>query len=1661
MSHDQKTFIIIFSLLLLTWLLLSPPVASGIMQETTHTLQVERAVQTADGYRFTLSLAQPVFQEVEGAGGLQIAMLPGGGMRLEPGEPAVPMIGRLFRLPPTGGVEIEVLDAEYETFTDLAYAANAGELDEVAYGALDPARDAWLPGDLALVGEPAVFHDFRVASLVTQPVQVNPARGEVRVCSRMEVAVRFTDDPAPNPLPAQPTRISKTFLPFYRDFLDWDGSELDEYLFYRGAVQVVMRDDDALMEYMEDWFEWKRQKGWTLELLTDSDVQWTYTQIRAELQDRYEEEPFDFVVIIGDDTGLWPTPPGSGQQYGAGDQPYTTLAGDDNLSDVHIGRLSIATTMDGTVIINKTVNYEQTPYTEEGEDWFETGLLHVSDTHNMPNKQTMYRQVRSWMLADGYTVVDTLFTPNHSEAINLIEEGVTIYSEQGYMGTGLQSSQINNLQNENQLLMQLGYNCYTGNWSQSEAVIETWLRANQQNVPTGAIGAIGTGTAMENQACLQTMNAGAAYSLFKRHDPYMGATHTSGKLALYATFHPYGNGDYYTEHAQWTNLMGDPTVWLWTGRPVPMTAEYDDAIDLGEHFLTVAVEDSAGPVADAWVTLYKVDDNEDVVVTAETDAFGVTRLDLAHEYAGEALLTITARNHHPLQETVIIDDAFARVGYTEITVIDDGSQDTEGDSDGIPDAGETIGLQFTLHNFGDSEETGIELTASSTDPWIDEVSGTITIATLAPNAESTPGELLLVEINPQTRNRWLGQLDLRIETDDGVYTDTTRLTISAPDVVLEAVDDTLSGDGMIQATMRLINRGDHDLAAGWLYTRSLTNALFAIDSVATPILAPGQADTVQCNVSMTEHLIVGEPGLISGRLTTESGFSDTTTCRFILGQATVYDPSGPDGYGYFAFDEGDNEYTEYVPTYDWVEICPDADEPDFEGTELDLNDFAQGDEDDALVELPFPIQLYGETFSEATITSNGVLAFGDQRGWPHSQNNALPNAMAPASAVAVYWDDLTMDNSQILTYYDAEGGRFIVEWYAMTDPATTFEVIFYDTQVQPTPLGDNDILMQYADVHHENDHGYSSVGFWTTGIQNADQDVGLTYAHVNRYAPNAAPIENGSAILFTTRPSRSFTALSGTVLDVEDDSPVAGAIVSTLSGYSVATSDDGGFLMEDLEIGDVQLSIEMECYSPLDTTFTLFFSDTMDVLLYLASPQFELSATELADTLSQGDSTSFDLILTNDGAGPLTWSIALEATENLYAGKRSARFTSELDEMFDRVHAFELDPVELRYRGVAWHEGSFWISGSNNYDETGPNKLYRYSAAGDHLQTLDQPVDEDHRTAQGFHGLDWENGYLYGADNGVLYEMTLGEDEFSIATSFDIPANPARYLVADAARELFWVGDYGTDIHGIDREGTLHYEMGRGDYLFRGGDMLPGRGSRDVGLLSFDMADNSATIVAVAPEDEDMRELGSTVLPDIIPPIGSSIYLAANPARWCYAVILPYGEADSLVVWELELFTEWVGVSPQQGVLEPGESSPLDVRFFADQASPGSYRLDLAFEHDACTDNPDRVSLEMVIPGLDAPNPTGEQPLEWALDAVWPNPFNPSVQIRYGLKEATTVTLRVFDILGREVAVMAENPQVAGWHTVTFTADNLASGMYFLRLDAGPLHETRKLILLK
>ncbi|MBK7630837.1 MAG: T9SS type A sorting domain-containing protein [Ignavibacteriales bacterium] len=132
--------------------------------------------------------------------------------------------------------------------------------------------------------------------------------------------------------------------------------------------------------------------------------------------------------------------------------------------------------------------------------------------------------------------------------------------------------------------------------------------------------------------------------------------------------------------------------------------------------------------------------------------------------------------------------------------------------------------------------------------------------------------------------------------------------------------------------------------------------------------------------------------------------------------------------------------------------------------------------------------------------------------------------------------------------------------------------------------------------------------------------------------------------------------------------------------------------------------------------------------------------------------------------------------------------------------------------------------------------------------------------------------------------------------------------------------------------------------------------------------------------------------------------------------------------------------------------------FILTAPSAGTYTVNAGYK------NPSRnwgsTSAVITVTGVDE-ELIGLKPEAFTLYSNYPNPFNPSTKIRYAIPQSAFTTLKVYSILGQEVATLINEEKTPGVYEVNFDGLNLASGTYIYKLQAGDFVETKKMVLLK
>jgi glucose/arabinose dehydrogenase/PKD repeat protein len=255
--------------------------------------------------------------------------------------------------------------------------------------------------------------------------------------------------------------------------------------------------------------------------------------------------------------------------------------------------------------------------------------------------------------------------------------------------------------------------------------------------------------------------------------------------------------------------------------------------------------------------------------------------------------------------------------------------------------------------------------------------------------------------------------------------------------------------------------------------------------------------------------------------------------------------------------------------------------------------------DDAVqqISLPFPIKLYGQTYSTAWVDTNGLVSMVNPNGFKWDNTN-LPNPALANAAVYAFHDDLVMDGAasvRTTTVGTSPNRQFVIEWrngyiYGGTSRRVTFEAILSEN---------GDVITNYAGLDNDIEKGNAA----TVGIENADGTIGLAYS------VNTPKLLSGRAIVFTAPggttppppPPPSTGTISGTVT-VAGGGAVSGATVTLdPGGLSTTTNTSGGYTFSDVVYGSYTVGAS---YSGQSTSspVTVAGTETVNLTVPAAPP---------------------------------------------------------------------------------------------------------------------------------------------------------------------------------------------------------------------------------------------------------------------------------------------------------------------------------------------------------------------------------------------------------------------------------------------------------------------------
>jgi hypothetical protein len=475
-------------------------------------------------------------------------------------------------------------------------------------------------------------------------------------------------------------------------------------------------------------------------------------------------------------------------------------------------------------------------------------------------------------------------------------------------------------------------------------------------------------------------------------------------------------------------------------------------------------------------------------------------------------ITIIKRNHRPYENIIEIS---SNLGVAVSSFIEN--------SEII--SGQDQNLNITIKNHGNEIAEDVSINISSNYEHISILGNNYNIGNI--NLEEAVN--INVPIYTHSTGFYLDAVALELNIDDkngNIWKNNLFLEVTGPSLEVTNYIGDIFPSTSASLGIELKNSGNLN-SSNYLISLSSSLDLFEIGSINSSIaeLIVGEKILLDdFQITLDNNIINGAILPLEILFTGPDGFIRNQIINITAGEVREGDPLGPDAYGYYIYDDGDDGYS-ISPQYDWVEIA------DGLGEQLNLVDYGNGNYSGSytyssqLISLPFTFTFYGIDYNQIVVNTNGWISFGDFQMYSF-RNYPIPGAGGPSPMVAAFWDDLRTGSGGYVHYYSADD-KVVIQWDDMRTydggSRETFQIILYNKELlSPTITGDSELKIQYQEFNNTSD-GYYPNGdtpthgcYSTIGIENHLGDIGLEYTFDNQYPEAASRLGNGSALWVTT-----------------------------------------------------------------------------------------------------------------------------------------------------------------------------------------------------------------------------------------------------------------------------------------------------------------------------------------------------------------------------------------------------------------------------------------------------------------------------------------------------------------------------------------------------------------
>ncbi len=1640
------------------------------------------------------------------------------GEQYENGKPYLPNIGKFVALPDRGLPEIEVISYEYDTINDiLLYPRQNDSTDKNDFYIDDNfyKKDTDYPLQIATIQNPVIIRNYRLSAFTINPFQYNPAKKSLKIYKNIKLKITYKHDKTDiNPLTTHKKR-SKIFENVLKNMIvNFDFTKNRDEEYQQPGLLVIYYNNSNLAQLVNILIDWKKAKGFNVISASTSTTGTSFSQIKSYIQNIYNnsDNPPEYLMLVGDAQSGGYRIPTSSYGGGAGDINYTLLEGNDILGDMFVGRLSVSTQSEMQTVLSKILKYEKTPYMDNTE-WYKKAAL-IGDPSSS-GQSTIYTNLFIKQIINDtnpnysfYEEYSGGFVSAMSSALN---NGVLYFNYRGWYGmSNWDTGDVYSLHNGYKLPMVLAITCGTGDFDQEDSMNEVFLTAGTPTNPKGGIAAIATATIHTHTCFNNIVDAGFYQAVFKENITQPGAALTRAKYALYLAY-PQNPSNHVTQFSYWNNLMGDPSLELWTNEPNTMNIDFPSTVQTGTNTISIhCYDNNRMNLKDVWVTAKS---GNDILDTGFTDNEGNILLHIDANNPGTINLTATKHNFLPL-----LNDINISTQSTNVSIVSTEIDDSQGNNDNQINPGEDISLNIHLKNFGSNTASGVSATISTQSDKVDILNGSSSYQDIPTGQEVAANTPFTLHFHNDILDGEKISFQIDITTDANIHTDYITLEINS--ALLISLGYTLVGNSYLDpgetADMYVTLKNIGSVAAN-----NLQGELISNDTNITVLNSTGGFGNINPNftgnnanetfqIQANDSLIPGMIIPLQLHLTNSDGFAQTLSIGVQIGNPGLHDPVGPDTFGHFIYDDADNGY-EDMPFYQWIELDPAN---GGNGTSLNFSDSGNMGYV-STVDLPITFNFYGKQYDTITISSDGWLSPGSHEQ-PAFMNWPIPGPLAPQPLIAVFWDDLKKQgsSSKIFYHYNAAENIFIVEWKSMrneyNNSEETFEAILYDANTYPAAHLESKIKFQYKVINNVDAGSYggyevSHGQYATVGIQDENGLKGLQYTFNNSYPTAAKHLQNNMALMISggaVSQEQVFLVLNETSFEDNfnhNNQPDFGERVNMFInlhnlGQTMATNVNATITANDPYITlynntSAYNNINGESYENnlqpfvFDVANNVPDGHTVNFSIHITSDQgnwdytstVRLNSVNLQITsysvanddnsdglLNPGESADIIFNIHNSGGAPETnLDFEISSTNNFISFENGNFEISHIYGEYDFGIVYHVT-ISSSIQNQTVVPINFSVSGDNNFNQTLSTQICIGSTT------------EDFESGT-FDVFPWS----FPQEEWIIDNTVHHSGSYS-AKSNDINDNQYTTMQITvnltSPSQVSFYRKVSCEDDGYDGYDRLEFYIDNSEQDRWGGE-------RPWEQFTYNVPAGSHTLKwiyrkdALVSEGQDCAWIDDIELPGVSNPITDPVMMLSYtsleetlaPNNTIVDTIDITNIGGGVLIYTAQIQNtnpDFISIENVSGNLSTGETAHLSVNISSENLAFGEYHGEILI-----SDNRTQTTIPVTLIVADVDENQDQIPAVNELYHAYPNPFYASKQksgvtIKFALKQSNITKLDIFNLKGQKVKSLVNKELKAGIHKIIWDGKNnqgktASSGIYFYRIQSGKFTKFDKMIVIK